>query len=539
MSDPKVVEITGETLTVSDLVAVAHGQAKVMISTDPSIRERIQASRDFILDAVENGVPVYGVTTHFGANAGTTVPQEEVDAMQNNTLWMLKTGAGSRIPKEDVRAGMLARLNSLVRGVSGIRIEFLERIALFLNEDACPIMYEFGSIGASGDLVPLTYLAGCLTGVNPEYQIEYKGSVLPVLEVLTQLGLEPMPLQAKEALALINGTSVLTGIATRNVQAARSLFKVSLLAHAMVIQALGGTEMPFDPFVEAHKRHPGHKTVAGFMRAALAESKLTLEGQQTHFGAGNAKLPQDCYSLRCIPQYMGPTAELLDRIERDIELELNSANDNPLIDVEGKRAVNGGNFMGQYMALDMDQLRHHIGLMAQHLDQQIALLMTNHFSNGLPNSLIGNPEKPKNMGFKALQLTGNSIMPVLGFLGNSLADRFPAHAEQFNQNINSLGYSSANLGRQSVDTFRHYLSVVLMMVTQAVDLKTNMVAGHYDARKALSPQTADLYTSIRSVTGRPISPTTPYVFDDSDIQRDQHLALLTQALRPDGLLVSV
>jgi phenylalanine ammonia-lyase len=182
----------------------------------------------------------------------------------------------------------------------------------------------------------------------------------------------------------------------------------------------------------------------------------------------------------------------------------------------------------------MDQLRYFLGLMTKHLDVQIALTMAPEFSNGLPASLVGNPDRVVNMGLKGLQVSGNSIMPIISFLGNSLADRFPTHAEQFNQNINSQGFGSANLARQSVAAANQYLAIVLMVGTQAVDLRTSAEVGHYDARETLSPATVPLYEAVRGVVGKPISRRRPYVWDDDEQFLDEHIEAIANDIRAGG-----
>ena len=187
--------------------------------------------------------------------------------------------------------------------------------------------------------------------------------------------------------------------------------------------------------------------------------------------------------MRCLPQFIGPIVEGLATIARQVETEMNSTTDNPLIDGEAGVIHHGGNFFGQYVGMAMDQLRHYIGLLAKHLDTQIALLVTPEFSGGLPPSLVGNTARPVNMGLKGLQITANSIMPMLGFLGSPLVDRFPTHAEQFNQNINSLGFGAARLARQSITTFQHYLAIALLdRCTRPSSFGPRSSTGHYDAQ---------------------------------------------------------
>jgi phenylalanine ammonia-lyase len=231
---------------------------------------------------------------------------------------------------------------------------------------------------------------------------------------------------------------------------------------------------------------------------------------------------------------MGPIVDGLRQIGQHITIEMNSATDNPLIDVQNQTDYHGGNFLGQYIGIGMDHLRYYLGLLAKHIDVQLALLVAPAFNNGLPASLVGNPDRKVNMGLKGLQISGNSIMPLLTFFGNSLVDRFPTHAEQFNQNINSQGFGSANLARQSIDTFQQYMAIALMFGVQAVDLRTHQCFGHYDARETLSPATLPLYEAVREVVGRPPTAHRPYIWNDNEQPLDAHIARVAADIRAGG-----
>ena len=295
-----------------------------------------------------------------------------------------------------------------------------------------PHVREFGSIGASGDLVPFANITGSLIGLDPCFTVDFNGDEVDALVALERLGLPRLRLRAKEGLAMVNGTSMMTGIAAICAYDMKVLHPLAMGAHALAIQGLGGTNESFHPFIHAHKPHPGQMWAAAYMLNLLAGSKLSLDELSGHRDSYTHDLIQDRYSLRCLPQYMGPIADGLAQISRQIEIEINAVTDNPLIDIEHRRNYHGGNFLGQYIGVAMDHLRYYIGLLSKHLDVQIALLVTPEFNNGLPPSLIGNTARQVNMGLKGLQLTGNSIMPLLTFFGNSLVDRFPTHAEQFN-----------------------------------------------------------------------------------------------------------
>ncbi len=538
MTDRRVgtVVIRGEGLAIGDLARVARQGARVALARDAAVRRRLAASRDHVLATLAAGKGVYGVTTGVGSNAGQAIPLADTRAMQENLVWFLKAGTGPRLPASEVRAGMLLRANSLMRGVSGIRPEILRRIALFLNAGATPVMHEMGSIGASGDLVPLAYLAGSVTGLDRRFLVEYRGRTLASTAVLARLGLAPMHLEAKEGLALVNGTSVMTGIAALATGRARTLVDLSLAAHALFIQALNGSVIPFDPFVHRQKPHPGQVAAAAAMRRLLAGSRMTHEGMKGHFPQPKHALVQDRYSLRCLPQYLAPVLEGLDAIERTVSVEMNAATDNPLVDAAGGRILNSGNFLAESVAVAMDQLRFHLGLVAKHLDTQIAILVSPEFSEGLPPSLVGNSARRVNMGLKSLQIVGNSIMPLLTWYGHPISDRYPTHAEHFNQNINSQGWNAAILARRSVETMERYLAVALVFAVQAADLRARLMTGSCDPGKILSPATRHVYAAVRAAAGAPPSPKRPLplIHDDTDIERDALLSRIAADIAGGG-----
>lgn len=528
------VVIRGKELSISQVVRVARYGAKVRLTGDENILKRVQASCDYITDAVEQSKPIYGVTSGFGGMAHVIISREEAAELQNNAIWFMKTGAGKLLPTPDVRAAMLLRANSHLHGASGVRLEIIRRIETFLNNNVTPHVKEFGSIGASGDLVPLVQITGALIGADASFKVDFDGEELDSLTALERLGLPPLRLRPKEGLAMVNGTSVMTGIAANCVYDAQILLALAMGMHGLAIQGLVGTNQSFHPFIHNLKPHPGQKWAADHMLKLLADSKLVRDELDGHHDYREGDLIQDRYSLRCLPQYMGPIVDGLLQIARQVTVEANSATDNPLIDVDNQVDYHGGNFLGQYVGVAMDQLRYYLGLLAKHIDTQLALLVAPEFNNGLPPSLVGNPDRQVNMGFKGLQLTGNSIMPLLTFFGNSLVDRFPTHAEQFNQNINSQGFGSANLTRQSIETFNQYMAIALMFGVQAVDLRTYKTAGHYDAREYLSPATRPLYEAVREVVGVPPSEERPYVRNDNDQPLDEHIERIATDIAVGG-----
>ncbi len=541
------VVIRGNSLTINDVVRVARFNAQARITDEEEVLKRVEASNTYIINATQacrpaaggaamspSCKPIYGVTTGFGGMASVFISPEMAGELQQNLILFHKVGAGRRLPLSDVRAAMLIRANSHLLGFSGLRLELIKRIITFLNARVTPHVREFGSIGASGDLTPLAAITGALIGLDEGFTVDFDGEEIDSLTALRRLGLPRMELLAKEGLAMINGTCVMSGIAAQCVHDSWSLVDLAMGAHALFIQGLNGTNQSFHPFIHEHKPHPGQIKAAASMLRLLNGSRLIRDELEGRLEYEIGKLIQDRYSIRCLPQYLGPVLDGLDTVTRQVTTEINSACDNPLIDPDRGMDYHGGNFLGQYIGVAMDQLRYYLGLMAKHLDVQIALLNTPEFSNGLPPCLIGNTDRKVNMGLKALQICGNSIMPLLTFYGQSLVDRFPTHAEQFNQNVNSLGLGSANLARQSIEAFHQYMAIALIFGVQAVDLRTYLVTGQYDARAALSPASAVLYEAVREIVERPPTPDRPYIRNDYEQQLDTHIQRIAADIAAGG-----
>ena len=528
------IMLRGTGLNIEKVVQVARFGSAVRLTEDPDILRRLKASHEYIIKAAEGGRVIYGVTTGFGGMADTMISPDKAAELQENLIWFHKADSGRFLPNEDVRAAMVIRANSHMKGLSGLRLELIQRMETFLNANVTPRVREFGSIGASGDLTPLACITGALIGLDKCFTVDFDGREMDALSALERLGLPRLRLKPKEGLAMMNGTSVMSGIAANCLYDARLLLALALGSHALAIQGLQGTNQSFHPFIHQHKPHPGQMWTGRQMLRLLSGSKLIRDELQQRQTRAGGDLAQDRYSLRCLPQYMGPIVDGLAQIIRQVNVEINSATDNPLIDTDGGLDFHGGNFLGQYVGVAMDQLRYYLALLAKHLDAQIALLVSPAFSNGLAPSLVGNPDRKVNMGLKALQINGNSIQPLLAFLGNSLADRFPTHAEQFNQNINSQGLGSARLARQSIEAFHQYIAVCLMFGVQSVDLRTQRVAGHYDARECLSPAILPLYDAVREVVDVAASETRPYIRNDNEQALSTHIQRIADDIAASG-----
>lgn len=506
-SKSQSITIDGRPLSIAQISAIAYGLSPVDLCDTDDIKRRIAQSVSLVSKAVAEGWSVYGVTTGFGGMADVPVPLALAAASQNNLLSFLATGAGNTIDVRHTRAAMALRANVLMQGCSGVRFELIQRLVDFLNHDAIPVVCELGSIGASGDLVPLSAIARAITGHDAAATVQQGSKTYRCSEILKQLDMQPVKLDPKEGLALVNGTSFSAAIAANCVAEVQPLIGLSLGVNALMMIALDAQTQPFESFVHQQKPHPGQVWTADQLQRLLRST--------SHHRKPATNRVQDRYSIRCFPQYFGPVVEGVARIERTVETEMNSVSDNPLIAGEEGCFYQSGNFLGQYIGIAMDDLRKLIGLTAKHLDVQIATLVAPEFNQGLPASLRGNEKVPFNMGLKGLQITANSIQPLLVWYGNPIVDQFPTHAEQFNQNINGLSWGAANLAWKSIELFQHYICVSLIFAVQAVDLRCQKNNGHADGRRLLSEELTELYESVyQSVAKEPGE--TPFLFDDGD-----------------------
>ena len=522
------LSLSGNNESVQTIVSAAKKELSVSISDSESIRSRIAASSETVSQAVTSCKKIYGVTTGFGGMANEDVSADLAVASQNNLLSFLATGAGPAIDRRHGRAAMILRANVLLRGCSGVRMEIIDRLVRFVEADAIPVVRELGSIGASGDLVPLSAIARAITGTG-QVKVQIGERVVDGATALAEVGFQPLQLQPKEGLAIINGTSFSSAIAANSAYETQNLMALTIGTQSLMLRALLVNESPFDEFVHQQKPHPGQIWSAAITKRWLSEGRENTNGKSVQV--------QDRYSLRCLPQYMGPIVEGIARVNQTVETEMNSVSDNPLIDPTSGRFHQSGNFLGQYIAIAMDDLRRYIGLMAKHLDVQIASLVTPEFSGGLTPSLRGNDELAYNMGLKGLQITGNSIMPMLTYNGNPLVEHFPTHAEQFNQNVNGLSWGAANLAWKSVEMFQQYSAVALIFAVQALDMRAKASYGHFDGRVLIGDLAQPLYTAVYNVLKSSPGQDKPFLFNDSDRWLEQDIEALHQDICDEGLVV--
>jgi histidine ammonia-lyase len=521
-----LVVLTGADLTVADVEAVARRGAGAALDTHA--RVRMQEARDVIDGLVAAGEVVYGVTTGFGDLATTFIPPADASRLQANLLASHAAGVGAPFPREVVRAMLLLRANTLALGHSGCRPLLVDRICAFLAAGIHPVVPEQGSVGASGDLAPLAHLALPLIGRG---EVEQHGQRVPALVALREAGLEPLTLGPKEGLALLNGTQLMTGLGALLAADADRLVRTASVAAAMSVEALLGTEVAFAAPYQLARPHPGQVHVAAELRHLLRDSGL----QRAHHGS--AHKVQDPYSLRCVPQVHGAVRDALDHLARVLDVELNSATDNPLVFPDGGSVpaetvatggglvISGGNFHGEPIALALDFAKLALAELGSISERRTALLLDPRLNGGLPAFL--SPDPGRNSGLMIAQYTAAALASENKVLAHpSSADSIPTSANQ--EDHVSMGAAAARHARTVLGHVEQIVAIELLCAAQALELRVASMAA--DPGGAPGPG-AGVAEALRRVRTR-IEP----LGEDREPGRDLAAAL---ALVHDGALADL
>ncbi len=448
-----ILKITGDSLLIEDLVNVSRNKQQVAL--DDEALKRVVRSRTMLEKLVEDEAVVYGITTGFGRFCNVTISRNDAIQLQKNLIASHATAVGEPLPEEVVRGALLLRINALARGCSGVRPLILERLIDLLNKEVIPVIPEQGSLGASGDLAPLSHLALVLTG---EGEAVYKGVRMSGAEALQAAGLVPVTLLEKEGLALINGTQVMTAIGSLVYYDAVNLLKAAMVTAALTLEAQLAVPDAFDPLIARVRPYQGHQYTADTICRLIENSKL--------IGSDKQKV-QDAYSLRCIPQVHGATANALDYVRSILEIEINSVNDNPLLFPDEGRVLSGGNFHGQPVAQAMDFLAIAVAELASIAERRVERLV-NPALSCLPPFLIR--DGGLNSGFMIAQYTAASLVSENKVLCHPASvDSIPSSANQ--EDHVSMGTTAARKARKVVDNVASVLGIELLTAAQAVDFR--------------------------------------------------------------------
>ncbi len=447
-------QIDGERLTLEDFDRVARLRKRVELSS--AAEEKIRCCRRVLEGFIHSDKPYYGINTGFGALAQRRIEKKDLKRLQRNLIHSHTAGVGAWLPTDITRGIMLLRANVLAKGYSGVRLEVVQLLLDLLNKDIVPLIPAKGSVGASGDLAPLSHLAMVLIG---EGEVVFAGREQSAAAALKKAGLKPLELLEKEGLALINGTQVMTAIGIFNLLEAECLAKTADIAGAMTFEAQLGSPSPFYDEIQEVRRHPGQLESARNVLHLVKDSPLWISHQ------GRKKV-QDAYSVRCIPQVHGAVRDTLKHVRRILEIEANSATENPLIFPEKKIILSGGNFHGEPVAFAMDFLAIVMTELGNISERRIDRLINPASNMGLPNFLVA--DNGLNSGFMIAHVTASALASENKSLAHPASvDNIPTSANQ--EDHVSMGTIGARKAREIIDNLRFILAIELMAAAQALD----------------------------------------------------------------------
>ncbi|PTK96150.1 histidine ammonia-lyase [Staphylococcus gallinarum] len=483
------LQLTGDTLTISDIKQFLSDEDKVEVTA--AAYERVKQSRATVEDIIANKETIYGITTGFGLFSDVRIDEGEYNQLQVNLIRSHACGIGKPFSEEVALVMMLLRLNTLLKGHSGATVDLIEQLIFYINNRIIPVIPQQGSLGASGDLAPLSHLALALIGEGSVY---FNGEEVDSRYVLNKLNHQPLQLQAKEGLALINGTQAMTAQGVINYIEAESLAYQSEWIAAFTHQALNG-------IVDAYNEHV-HKVRNFQEQMEVAKRMLDwLEGSELTTRQGEIRV-QDAYTLRCIPQIHGASFQVLNYVKEKLEFEMNAANDNPLIFDEGDETlvISGGNFHGQPVAFALDFLKLGVSELANVSERRLERLVNPQLNNGLPAFL--SPKPGLQSGAMIMQYAAASLVSENKTLAHPASvDSIPSSANQ--EDHVSMGTIASRHGYQIIENARRVLAIEAIIGLQAVEYK--------DIDK-LSPKTYDKYQTLRHIC--------PSITEDRQFHKD-------------------
>ncbi len=482
-----MIELTS-TIGTNTFYEVLFSGKKLSLSGDS--RNRVKESFLFLKTFSKDKI-IYGVNTGFGPMAQYRISEQDQIQLQYNLIRSHSTGMGEILPPVYSKAALMARLQTLSLGYSGVAPYALELMEAFINRDILPVVYQHGGVGASGDLVQLAHIALSLIG---EGQVYYQGEIQDTATVLAKENLKPLEISLREGLALINGTSVMTGIGIVNTIYAEKLVNWSILCSAFINELVQSYDDHISEHLNHAKKHVGQRYVAEKMREILKDSAL-IRKREDHLYTGQVqeiifkdKL-QEYYSIRCVPQILGPILDTLNKSESILVDEVNSANDNPIVDVATANVYHGGNFHGDYVALEMDKLRIAITKLTMLAERQLNYLLNSSINEIFP-PFVNLGKLGLNFGMQGAQFTATSTTAE----NQTLATPMYTHSipnNKDNQDIVSMGTNSAWLTKKVIDNAFEVMAIHVLTIVQAVD------TGDYHGK--LSSKNREIYEEIRKI----------------------------------------
>ena len=468
-------------ITLSEII----NSDKIEISNDKKFIDHINETHNFLINEIKDGKPIYGITTGYGASGKNYVSYEDSKILQTNLFRFHGCGVGKKLSYKVCKYALIARTISLSKTKSGVSIELLKRLEMLIQKDIIPVIPSQGSVGASGDLTPLSYIAAVVAG---EREVYYKGEIKDVIEVYKELNITPYTFKPKEALAIMNGTTIMSAIALAAIEEFETILDSMESFVAGMFEVLLGDDTPVADFVHLSKPFSGQIQSAKNIKRKIEGSKLThgRDDRYDKFFADNELNIQDNYSMRCAPQVLGVIRDNLEISKNWVEQEINSVNDNPLIDGVNKKIYTSGNFYGGYVAHAMDTLKICAGNLADLLDKEFALLVDHKFNRGLGENLKLSHE-PFYHGFKAMQITLSSLSADV-MKNTTAASIFSRPTESLNQDKVSMGTTAANDFSKMIPDLYNMLSIAFIGMAQAVDIR---------GKDLVSPHLTNIYENIR------------------------------------------
>jgi histidine ammonia-lyase len=450
-----MIELDGASLTLAQTEAVAFGEK---VSLSPGARERVERARGFIEEIVARKEVVYGVNTGFGALSETTIPADELRQLQLNLVRSHACGVGEPLPEIVVRAMMLHRANVLAKGFSGCRLAVIETLIGMLNKGAHPVIPSRGSVGASGDLAPLAHLALVAIG---EGEAIFQGERMSGAEAMRRADLAPLQLEVKEGLALLNGTQAMTAVGGLALLTAARLAEAADVIGAMTLEALRGTPVAFDEKIHLARPHPGQQTSARRLRELIEGSEI----RESHRDRAVDPRIQDAYALRCMPQVHGAVRDALGHAHGIVEIEINSATDNPLVFIHEREVLSGGNFHGEPVALALDYAAIAVADLGTIAERRVERLV-NPTLSGLPAFL--SPHPGTNSGMMIAQVTAAALIAENNVLAHP-ASVFTLPTSANKEDHVSMGMTAALKFAQVVDNVETILAIELLCAAQGLE----------------------------------------------------------------------
>ena len=484
-----MIKVGGSRLTLEDFKAILFDGK--LIELDPLSVEKVQAGFEFLKNFIDHKL-IYGINTGFGPMAQYKISDENVLQLQYNLIRSHSSGGGQILNPQMGKAVMIARLNNLLQGYSGVHSDIVKLLADMINKNVIPCIYEHGGVGASGDLVQLAHLALGLIG---EGEVWYEGKITPAAEAFTIAGLTPLKIKIREGIAVLNGASAMTGVGMINLINAHNLLNWSIMLSVMMNEIMEAYDDHFSYELNIVKHHKGQNKVAADFREILKDSKMIRSRSDVLYNPENIQHDvfedkvQEYYSLRCVTQVLGPVYDTLLHTEETVVNELNSVNDNPVVDPENQNIFHGGNFHGDYVSFEMDKLKIAFTKLTMLSERQLNYLLNSKLNEKFP-PFVNLGVLGLNFGMQGIQFTATSTTAENQTLS------FPMYVHSIsnnndNQDIVSMGYNSAQFAKKVISNAYEVLSIQAMTLLQAID--------YLNCQDKMASKTLSVYKALREI----------------------------------------